>query len=347
MAIQWTEVSPMIARELVALPSYAEEVAQGLTACPKTLPCKLFYDGAGSELFEEITRLPEYYLTRTELEILSRRADEMAHTIGDVTVVELGAGTAMKICPLLESLSRGQIRVRYFPVDISCVALNQAKERVESACEQVSVRPVVVDFSDGFEFLRSIPGRKLVAYLGSSIGNFDPTTAVAMLSQIRRQLATHDLLLLGTDLVKRRSMLVAAYDDAAGVTEQFNKNILARLNRELLANFDLDSFRHVALWNLRLSRMEIYLESLRRQSVNLAALSLRVNFAEGERIHTENSYKYTVESAKSMLECSGFVPTHTWFDQRNWFALHLAMVQPGVEVRPPYPQNTRPSTRAA
>jgi len=338
----------MIARELVAPPSYAEEVAQGLTTCPKTLPCKLFYDGAGSELFEEITRLPEYYLTRTELEILSQRADEMAGTIGgDVTVVELGAGTAMKICPLLASLSGGQIRVQYFPVDISRAALNQAKERVESACGQVSVRPVVVDFSDGFEFLQSIPGKKLVAYLGSSIGNFDPTTAVAMLRQIRRQLATHDMLLLGTDLVKRRSMLLAAYDDSAGVTEQFNKNILARLNRELLANFDLDSFRHVALWNPRLSRMEIYLESLRTQSVSLPVLYLRVNFAEGERIHTENSYKYTLESAKSMLECSGFVPTHTWFDQRNWFALHLAMVQPGVEVRPPYARNTRPSTRAA
>jgi L-histidine Nalpha-methyltransferase len=338
----------MIARELVTLPSYAEEVAQGLTTRPKWLPCKLFYDGTGSELFEEITRLPEYYLTRTELEILSERADEMARTIGDdVTVVELGAGTAMKICPLLESLSRGRIRVRYFPVDISRAALNQARERVESACGQVSVRPVVVDFSDGFEFLRSIPGRKLVAYLGSSIGNFDPTTAVSMLSQIRRQLAAQDMLLLGTDLVKRKSMLVAAYDDSAGVTEQFNKNILVRLNRELFANFDLDSFRHVAVWNPRLSRMEIYLESQRPQSVDLPALYLRVNFAGGERIHTENSYKYTVETAKSMLECSGYLPTHTWFDQRNWFALHLAMVQPGVEVRPPFAESTRPSTRAA
>lgn len=338
----------MIARELVALPSYAEEIAQGLTTRPKSLPCKLFYDGTGSALFEEITRLPEYYLTRTELEILSQRADEMAHTVGgDVTVVELGAGTAMKICPLLSSLSRQQIRVRYFPVDISGAALNQAKERVESECGQVSVRPVVADFSDGFEFLRSIPGKKLVAYLGSSIGNFDPTTAVRMLSQIRRQLAAQDMLLLGTDLIKRRSMLLAAYDDSAGVTEQFNKNILTRLNREMFANFDLDAFRHVAIWNPQRSRMEIYLESLGTQSVDLPVLCLRVNFGGGERIHTENSYKYTVETAKNMLESSGYVLTRTWFDQHSWFALHLAMVQPGIEVRPRYTPNPRSSTRAA
>jgi len=328
----------MIARELVSIPSYAEEVTQGLIAHPKSLPCKLFYDGAGSALFEQITCLPEYYLTRTEFEILRERADEMARTLGaEVTVVELGAGSAVKICPLLRSLSQQQVRLRYFPVDISRAALAQAQQQVESDGGRVSVRPVVADFSDGFEFLRSIPGKKLVAYLGSSIGNFDPPTAVAMLHQIRRQLAAEDMLLLGTDLVKRRSMLVAAYDDAEGVTEQFNKNILARLNRELFANFDLDSFRHVAIWNPRLSRMEIYLESLRRQTVDLGLLELRVNLAKGERIHTENSYKYTVETAKCLLERAGYVLTHTWFDHHKWFALHLARVEPRLSIEPSYP----------
>ena len=321
----------MIARELVTLPSYAEEVAQGLTTQPKSLPCKLFYDAAGSALFEEITRLPEYYLTRTELEILRERADEMASTLGtDVTVVELGAGTAVKTCTLLESLSRRQIRVRYYPVDISRSALQQAKERVESRCRQILVRPVVADFSDGFEFLRNIPDKKLVAYLGSSIGNFDPAAAVAMLAEINRQMTAQDMLLLGTDLVKAKSMLTAAYDDSEGVTEQFNKNILVRLNRELFADFDLESFRHVALWNPRRSRMEIYLESLRTQTVDLPLLQLRVHFAKGERMHTENSYKYTVATAKCMLERSGYVLTHTWFDQHKWFALHLANVQPSA-----------------
>jgi len=318
----------MIARELVTLPSYAEEVAGGLASQPKTLPCKLFYDATGSALFEEITRLPEYYLTRTELEILRQRADEMACSLGtDVTVVELGAGTAVKTCTLLESLSRRQIRVQYFPVDISRAALHQAKERVESLGRQILVRPVVADFSDGFEFLRSIPDKKLVAYLGSSIGNFDPPAAVSMLGEINRQLAAQDMLLLGTDLVKSKSMLVAAYDDSQGVTEQFNKNILARLNRELFADFDLESFRHVAIWNPRRSCMEIYLESLRTQTVDLPLLHLRVAFAKSERIHTENSYKYTVETAKCMLGRSGYRLTHTWFDQHNWFALHLANVE--------------------
>jgi dimethylhistidine N-methyltransferase len=321
----------MIARELVTLPSYAEEVAGGLASQPKTLPCKLFYDATGSALFEEITRLPEYYLTRTELEILRQRADEMACSLGtDVTVVELGAGTAVKTCTLLKSLSRRQIRVQYFPVDISRAALHQAKERVESLGRQILVRPVVADFSDGFEFLRSIPDKKLVAYLGSSIGNFDPPAAVSMLGEINRQLAAQDMLLLGTDLVKSKSMLVAAYDDSQGVTEQFNKNILARLNRELFADFDLESFRHVAIWNPRRSRMEIYLESLRTQTVDLPLLRLRVAFAKSERIHTENSYKYTVETAKCMLGRSGYRLTHTWFDQHNWFALHLANVEAGA-----------------
>jgi uncharacterized SAM-dependent methyltransferase len=186
---------------------------------------------------------------------------------------------------------------------------------------------VIADFSRGFGFLRDIPGRKLVLYLGSSIGNFDPAAAAEMLGQIREQLSTEDALLLGTDLVKDQSILLPAYSDAQGITEQFNKNILCRLNRELGADFDLSSFRHVTFWNPQQSRMEIYLESLREQAVNLASLSLRVRFATGERIHTENSYKYTLGMVKSMLQPAGLVLTRTWFDRRKWFALHLAQVE--------------------
>jgi dimethylhistidine N-methyltransferase len=317
----------MIARELITLPAYAEEVQEGLTNYPKSLPCKLFYDSRGSALFEEITRLPEYYLTRTELQILRDRAGEMAAAAGPgVTVVELGAGTAAKTCTLLHALSHRQIRVPYFPVDISPAALNEARERVERQCPRVSVRPVVADFSRGFGFLRDIPGRKLVLYLGSSIGNFDPAAAVEMLTHIRHQLSARDSLLLGTDLVKDQSVLLPAYGDAQGVTEQFNKNILCRLNRELGADFDLGFFRHMACWNPRESRMEIYLESLRPQFVDLPLLNLRVGFANGERIHTENSYKYTMRMVKNMLEPAGFSLTRTWFDERKWFALHLARV---------------------
>ena len=317
----------MIARELITLPAYAVEVQEGLTNYPKSLPCKLFYDSPGSALFEEITGLPEYYLTRTELEILGDRAGEMAGAAGaGVTVVELGAGTAAKTCTLLQALSQRQIRVPYFPVDISPAAINEARERVELQCPRVSVRPVVADFSRGFGFLRGIPGKKLVLYLGSSIGNFDPAAAVEMLTQIRLQLAAQDAMLLGTDLVKDQSILLPAYDDAQGVTAQFNKNILHRLNRELGADFDLDFFRHIASWNPRESRMEIYLESLRPQAVELPLLNLRVKFANGERIHTENSYKYTLEMVENMLEPARFTLTRTWFDKRRWFALHLARV---------------------
>jgi dimethylhistidine N-methyltransferase len=314
----------MIARELVVLPAYAEEVLVGLTTYPKSLPCKLFYDSKGSALFEEITRLPEYYLTRTELEILHERSGEIAQAVGlGTTIVELGAGTAAKTCTLLQALSRRQIRVSYLPVDISPAALNEARERVQMQCPQVSVRPVVADFGGGFRFLRDVPGRKLVLYLGSSIGNFDPDGAIKMLSQIRHQLAAEDALLLGTDLVKDRSILLPAYSDSQGITERFNKNILCRLNRELGANFDLSFFRHVACWNAERSRMEIYLESLRRQTVDILLLNLRVRFANGERVHTENSYKYTLSIVKNMLEPAGFALDRTWLDQRKWFALHL------------------------
>ena len=317
----------MIAREVIGLPAYAEEVYTGLTSCPKTLPCKLFYDNAGSALFEEITHLDEYYLTRTELAILREYAGEMVRAAGvGVTVVELGAGTAAKTCTLLQALSQRQLRVLYYPVDISPAALKEARERVEVQCPQVSVRPVVADFSQGFGFLREIPGRKLVLYLGSSIGNFDPTAAIEMLKQIRRELAGGDALLLGTDLVKHQSILLPAYDDAQGVTEQFNKNILRRLNRELGAEFDPEFFRHLAYWNPEKSRIEIYLESLRPQMVAIPPLNLCVRFANGERIHTENSYKYTLGMVNSMLEPAGFALCHTWFDQRKWFALHLARV---------------------
>lgn len=317
----------MIARETAVLPAFAREVEEGITGFPKTLPSKLFYDATGSQLFEEITRLPEYYLTRTELDILRARAREIVAAVGpNVSVVELGAGTATKTLTLLEALTRRQIRVAFFPVDISPNALAEARDRVTAGCSNVSVRPVVADFSEGFGFLRDIGGRKLVLYLGSSIGNFDPGDAVEMLRQVRSQLSPGDALLLGTDLSKVPSILVPAYDDAQGVTARFNKNILRRLNRDLQADFDLESFRHVAIWNPIRSRMEIYLESLATQIVRFGLLQLEVRIHAGERIHTENSYKYTMPMVQGMLGEAEFKLERTWFDARKWFALHLARV---------------------
>jgi len=317
----------MIARELVALPVYTDEVVRGLISRPKTLPCKLFYDDRGSQLFEEITRLPEYYLTRTEFEILQEYSREIIQAAGPpLSIVELGAGTATKTGTLIRALARKQIRVKYFPVDISAGALADAKNRIKKECSNVSILPMIADFGDGFHFFREIPGCKLVLYLGSSIGNFDWNDATAMLRKVREQLSPGDSLLLGADMVKDTEFLVPAYDDAQGITAEFNKNILLRLNRELGANFDLDSFRHVAEWNSAASRIEIYLESTRAQTVTLGLARGTVQFRAGERIHTENSYKHTMPMVERMLCVSGFKLERTWFDQREWFGLHLARV---------------------
>jgi dimethylhistidine N-methyltransferase len=243
-----------------------------------------------------------------------------------VSIIELGAGTATKTGTLLRAFARRQMRVKYFPVDISPAALAEAKKRIREACPGALVRPVVADFSNGFNFLTSIPGRKLVLYLGSSIGNFDWSDATGMLRKVHEHLSPGDALLLGTDMVKSPEILVPAYDDAQGVTSEFDKNILVRLNRELDGDFDLPSFRHVAEWNPMRSRMEIYLESLRAQAVTLRMAGMKVKFDAGERIHTENSYKYTLQMVESMLCVSGFKLERSWFDRREWFGLHLARV---------------------
>jgi dimethylhistidine N-methyltransferase len=241
-------------------------------------------------------------------------------------VVELGAGTATKTGTLLQAFARRQMRVKYFPVDISPAALTEAKKRIREAVPGALIRPVVADFSNGFGFLKDIYGRKIVLYLGSSIGNFDWNDATAMLRKVRDQLSPGDAFLLGTDMVKGADILVPAYDDAQGITAQFNKNILFRINREFDANFDLDSFRHIAEWNPARSRMEIFLESTRPQAVTLKAAGVSVRFSAGERIHTENSYKYTLEMVDTMLCVSGVRLEKTWYDRRKWFGLHLARV---------------------
>lgn len=315
----------MIARELLTLPPFALEVEEGLTGSPKSLPPKLFYDERGSQLFEDITRLPEYYLTRTELAILQDHSRDILLSAGQgLSVVELGAGTAAKTTTLLNALSAMQLRVDYFPVDISRTALADARKRIEAECGQVKVHPVVADFSEGFEFLGDMPGPKLVLYLGSSIGNFDPEGALSMLQQVREQLSDCDRFLLGTDMVKDRSALVPAYDDSMGVTAEFNRNILYRINRDFDGDLDPDSFAHVALWNPEASRMEMHLESVKPQIARLRVLNLTIRFRAGERIHTENSHKYTLPMVKRMLGQAGLALNRTWMDECKWFGLHLA-----------------------
>lgn len=316
----------MIAIEQRPIPEIAADVLEGLTRSPKALPPKLFYDAEGSALFEEITRLPEYYLTRTELSILEQNADEICRWAGNnLSLVELGAGSARKTRTLIRALAARQLRVLYVPVDISRPALGEAQRALEAEFRCVKVHPVARDFSD-LSFLRSVPAPRLVLYIGSSIGNLDEPDAIGLLRGLRCAMGAHDHLLLGTDLVKPPDVLLAAYDDAAGVTARFNKNVLARINRELGGHFDLETFRHVACWNAASSRIEMHLESAREQEVGIDALRLQVSFAADEWLHTENSYKYTIASVRSMLERAGFELEHTWMDPRPWFAVHLAGV---------------------
>lgn len=318
----------MIAIRQVPLPSTAADVLDGLTVTPKWLPPRLFYDARGSELFEEITRLPEYYLTRAEREIFERHADEIAaHAGPDLSVIELGAGTATKTRLILEALSRRQRRVTYIPVDVSHSALTHCARALEQALPQVKVEPIVADYTEGVARLKSLRGRKLVLYIGSSIGNFELDEAAAILGRVREGLRTGDGLLLGVDLAKSPDILVPAYDDAQGVTAAFNKNILRRLNNELGADFNLDEFHHRAVWNQKKSRIEMHLESTRAQQVTFAALGLTISFAAGETIHTENSYKFTPEMTASVLDRAGFTLRHTWTDSHHWFAEHLARVE--------------------
>ena len=305
----------------------AAEVYEGLTRKPKSLPPKLFYDAAGSELFEKITELPEYYLTRTERAILESSAAQMIAAAGkDLSLIELGAGTASKTRILIRAALQRQKHVGFYPIDVSRSALDEAVRNLNGDFRGLRVSPIVADYSHGLGQLARLPGRKLLLYLGSSIGNFEPMQAGAMLRTMRSSMRSGDALLLGTDMVKPASLLLPAYDDPQGVTAAFNKNILRRINRELDGDFNLDHFQHVALWNPACSRIEMHLESTRPQVIHIRGLQTRFNFVKGERIHTENSYKFTQTVVDSILDLAGFRREQTWTDPNRWFALHLARV---------------------
>jgi dimethylhistidine N-methyltransferase len=316
--------------EIQVHPQVASAAHAGLASIPKRLPAWLFYDQLGSQLFEEITELPEYYLTRTERSILTRYAGEMIERAANgmrLRIAELGAGSAEKTRLLLKAAVAQQSAVTYEPVDVSATALLVAQARIEREIPGVRVLPLAMDYTNGFTFDSTDPGeRRLVLYIGSSIGNFEPDEAARLLLKLRDHLAPGDSLLLGVDLVKDESTLLAAYDDASGTTAAFNKNMLARLNRELAADFDLESFMHRAVWNEAESRMEMHLVTRRPQRVRLAALGLDVEFQAGESIHTENSYKYQLSDVEAMLSEAGFAPAGCWMDPREWFAVCLAHV---------------------
>ncbi|MEV4922621.1 L-histidine N(alpha)-methyltransferase [Streptomyces roseoverticillatus] len=303
------------------------DVATGLTRTPKELPPKWFYDARGSELFDEITRLPEYYPTRAEREIIIARAGEIAEATGARTLVELGSGSSDKTRHLISALSARNSLGHYVPVDVSESALTGAAEGLLADHPGLTVHALVADFQYGLH-LPATPAPRLLAFLGGTIGNLRPKERSAFFAAVRAELAPGDALLLGTDLVKDEGTLVRAYDDAAGVTAAFNKNVLTVINRELEADFDPDDFDHVALWDPREEWIEMRLRARGALVAKVPALDLAVHFAAGEELRTEISAKFREPGVRAELAAAGLETTHWWTDEEGRFALSLSVPVP-------------------
>ncbi|SEH59874.1 L-histidine Nalpha-methyltransferase [Mycolicibacterium rutilum] len=299
------------------------DVLDGLTGSPKSLPPKWFYDAVGSDLFDQITRLPEYYPTRTEAAILRETSAEIASASGADTLVELGSGTSEKTRMLLDALhEHGSLR-RFIPFDVDAGVLSAAGTAIADEYPGIEIDAVCGDFE---EHLGKIPqvGRRLVVFLGSTIGNLTPGPRADFLASLAETLQPGDTLLLGTDLVKNTDRLVRAYDDSAGVTARFNRNVLAVVNRELDADFDLDAFEHVAKWNAAEERIEMWLRATDAQRVHVRALDLTVDFAAGEEMLTEVSSKFRPDGVAAELAAAGLRRTHWWTDPAGDFGLSLS-----------------------
>jgi L-histidine N-alpha-methyltransferase len=304
--------------------SLRDDVRKGLTADPKWLPPKWFYDARGSELFEEITKLPEYYPTRAEREILTAQAGAIAAATGADTLVELGSGSSRKTVLLLDALrSAGTLR-RYDPIDVSEAALLESGAALRQRYPDLEINAVVTDFEERLAIPESGAAR-LIAFLGGTIGNFLPEERAVFLRRIRRDLRHGDALLLGTDLVKDPATLVAAYDDAAGVTALFNKNVLNVVNAELSADFDPDAFEHVALWDAEAEWIEMRLRARSAQTVLVSDVDLVVRFEAGEELRTEISAKFRRAGVERELAAAGFRLEHWWTDAAGRFGLSLAV----------------------
>ncbi|HVQ99368.1 MAG TPA: L-histidine N(alpha)-methyltransferase [Mycobacterium sp.] len=307
-----------------AFAALRRDVLDGLCRSPKSLPPKWFYDSTGSDLFDRITRLPEYYPTRAEADILRSHASDIAAATAADTLVELGSGTSEKTRLLLDALSRrGSLR-KFVPFDVDAGILQTAGIAIQREYPGVEIAAVCGDFE---EHLAQIPvgGRRLFAFLGSTIGNLSAEPRAQFLTALASVLKPGDSLLLGTDLVKDVGRLIRAYDDSAGVTAQFNRNVLTVVNRELDADFDESAFAHVARWNAEEQRIEMWLRTQRPQQVRIAALDITVDFAAGEEMLTEVSCKFRAESVASELAAAGLRRTHWWTDAAGDFGLSLAV----------------------
>ena len=309
------------------LAGLAEDVRNGLAARPKRFLPKYFYDELGSQLFEAICLLPEYYLTRAENEIFQRYAGEIAESVdGQVTLVEMGSGSASKTRLIIEALLRRQASLLFMPVDISASAIESSSRILLQSYPRLAIEAYAADYFAGLAELGKKPRQRTLAlFLGSNISNFDIEEAHRFLRALRSVLRTGDALLLGADLKKDPAILEAAYNDSLGVTSAFNLNVLARINRELGGTFDLRAFRHRAFYNEEIGRIEIYIESLVDQTVSIKKLDLEVHFSAGELIHTENSYKYDIAGIARLARETGFECSRTWFDSQERFSSNLLL----------------------
>jgi dimethylhistidine N-methyltransferase len=307
------------------LESLASEARAGLTATPKRIPCRFFYDEVGSQIFEEICELPEYYLTRAESEILRNRAEDVAQRFSlPISLVELGSGSATKTRLLIEALLREHGSLSYAPVDISPSALEASALQLLDDYKRLEIRAIAGEYQDGLRRIRRDFQRpKLILWLGSSIGNLDRPSAESFVSNLRGGMNLEDRLLLGIDLRKDRSVLESAYDDSRGVTARFNRNLLARINRELDGHFDVETFDFQATYDEVEGKVISHLRSRRDQTVRIDDLGLDVEFTAGETIHTENSFKYSWAEIDALARSTGFALEEHWLDAKNRYSVNL------------------------
>jgi L-histidine Nalpha-methyltransferase len=304
--------------------TFAKDVAEGLAAAKKSLPSKYFYDDEGSRLYEQICHLPEYYLYRAEQEVLAVYAAEIHAEIGHLPLVEFGPGNASKTRYLLTQYEGSGQPFLYCPVDIARAMLLATSQQLVAEYRHITIRAMHADFARNPGVIQTLQvPHKAVAFFGSSLGNFTRAESADFLKRIADIMGTNDVFLLGIDLKKSADLLVAAYDDAQGITAAFNLNLLRRINRELGGSFDLQHFEHVALYNDRLGRIEMHLRSRTDQQVTVTQLAQTVSLAAGETIHTENSYKYSVEEVRDLGRRANLHLQRTWFDSQHYFLLAL------------------------
>ncbi len=304
--------------------TFAEEIYSSLNTNPKFITPKFFYDKKGSDLFEKICTLPEYYPTRTEISILENLQAELPSFVDDsFRLVELGSGASVKTRLLLDIFTKMQQTTEYLPIDISEI-LTESSEQLLQDYDNLRITGIIDTYEGGLEFLQNYDDKNnLIIFLGSSFGNFSPSDGKTFLKKINSTMKPGDLFLIGLDLVKDSNILESAYDDAQGVTAEFNLNVLSRINDELDADFNLNNFSHYSTYNKEDQRIEMYLKSLVNQSVIISKSNLSLNLEKNELIHTEYSHKFTLEQIKTLLENSGFKINHTWLDDNTHFSLTL------------------------